>query len=296
MRSIFFLLVLVSCCHILYAQGSYREHEELGEVHWLRNYDEATLEASRTGKPILILFQEVPGCATCRNYGNNILSDPLMVEMIETAFVPLTIFNNKSGPDRSVLNRFREPTWNNPVVRIVDQHGEDVVRRLSGDYSALGLHSTISDALQAYDQTIPSYFTLLGQQYELDVNSQFEEATYQMYCFWSGEAHLGQHEAVRATEVGFAQGAEVVTVRFDPAVASREDLRAFAQIKNITEIKGGDKMRPSIRDDKYHLKNSEYNRLDLIPIQRTRINSALAQKQDPTVYLSPKQLEALERS
>ncbi len=34
---------------------------ELGMVNWRRNYDEAAAEAKRAGKPLLILFQEVPG-------------------------------------------------------------------------------------------------------------------------------------------------------------------------------------------------------------------------------------------
>ena len=35
--------------------------EELGKVKWLRNLAEATADAKKTGKPVLIMFQEVPG-------------------------------------------------------------------------------------------------------------------------------------------------------------------------------------------------------------------------------------------
>lgn len=34
---------------------------ELGKIPWLRNYDEALALARKTGKPLLLLFQEVPG-------------------------------------------------------------------------------------------------------------------------------------------------------------------------------------------------------------------------------------------
>ena len=34
---------------------------ELGTVKWLRNYDTAVAKAKATNKPLLILFQEVPG-------------------------------------------------------------------------------------------------------------------------------------------------------------------------------------------------------------------------------------------
>ena len=34
---------------------------ELGKVAWLRDYDQAVQQAKQENKPILILFQEVPG-------------------------------------------------------------------------------------------------------------------------------------------------------------------------------------------------------------------------------------------
>ena len=55
------LLTLAS----LGAAAADNEYEELGTIHWLRSYDRALELAARTGKPVLILFQEVPGCATC---------------------------------------------------------------------------------------------------------------------------------------------------------------------------------------------------------------------------------------
>ena len=35
--------------------------EELGQVHWGRSLDEAKAQSAESGKPILVLFQEVPG-------------------------------------------------------------------------------------------------------------------------------------------------------------------------------------------------------------------------------------------
>lgn len=53
---------------------------ELGRVAWMRDFEAAAVEADRTGSPLLILFQEVPGCATCRNFGKGPLSHPLVVD------------------------------------------------------------------------------------------------------------------------------------------------------------------------------------------------------------------------
>ena len=82
---------------------------ELGDVRWGRDFDAALRQAEAKGKPVFLLFQEVPGCATCRNYGQNVLTHPLIVEAIEELFVPVAIYNNKDGKDAAVLKRYREP-------------------------------------------------------------------------------------------------------------------------------------------------------------------------------------------
>ena len=38
-----------------------KQPEELGKVKWLRNYDAALKQAKAVGKPIMLVFQEVPG-------------------------------------------------------------------------------------------------------------------------------------------------------------------------------------------------------------------------------------------
>nr|MCH9660623.1 thioredoxin family protein [Bacteroidota bacterium] len=130
------------------------QDEELGKISWYRDYDSALQLSKKEGKPILILFQEVPGCATCRNYGHNVLSHPLMTEAIENEFIPLAIFNNKGGKDLKVLKKYKEPTWNNPVVRIVNDKGDNIVKRVAKDYSAKGLYNAMTAALGNYGNPI----------------------------------------------------------------------------------------------------------------------------------------------
>jgi thioredoxin-related protein len=108
---------------------SQNQDEERGKVSWYRDYKTAIKISKKENKPILIFFQEVPGCATCRNYGHNVLSHPLMTEAIENEFIPLAIFNNKKAKDLEILKKYNEPTWNNPVVRIVNSQGENIVNR-----------------------------------------------------------------------------------------------------------------------------------------------------------------------
>ncbi|MDG1058474.1 MAG: thioredoxin family protein [Flavobacteriaceae bacterium] len=77
---LFFLFANIT----LVAQQRIEQSEELGQVHWYRDYDKALAVAAKEDKDVLLLFQEVPGCSTCRNYGHNVLSHPLMVEAIES--------------------------------------------------------------------------------------------------------------------------------------------------------------------------------------------------------------------
>lgn len=138
--------------------------EELGTVSWYRNYEQALTASEKENKPVLILFQEIPGCSTCKNYGNDVLSNPLLADAIENEFIPLAIYNNKGGQDRDILKLYNEPAWNNPVVRIVNSSGDDIIPRVSGNYSAKGLYASMNLALNKEFKEIPTYFKLLGNR------------------------------------------------------------------------------------------------------------------------------------
>ncbi|HEY3245572.1 MAG TPA: thioredoxin family protein, partial [Phycisphaerae bacterium] len=98
---------------------------ELGDVAWRRGLELAAQAARKDGKPLLVLFDEVPGCETCKGYGRNVLTHPLLVEAIETCFVPVAVYNNIPGADEQTLKAFKEPAWNNPVVRIIDAESSE---------------------------------------------------------------------------------------------------------------------------------------------------------------------------
>ena len=264
------------------------QDEELGKVAWLRSYEDAVSLSVTQKKPILILFQEVPGCATCRNYGHNVLSNPLMTEAITNEFIPLAIFNNKGGSDAKILKKYNEPSWNNPVVRIVNSKGENIVKRIARDYSAKGLYNAMLSALKKEGKEIPEYIKILGK--ELSVSpSQLKERTYKMYCFWTGEKELGSQQGVVSTQAGFQQG-EVVKVHYDPSEISQNTLDDFARRHQMKPIESGT-FTWSEKDEDYYLQHSKYRYIPLSPLQRTKINSALGKRQNPNRFLSPKQQE-----
>ena len=286
---------------------------ELGKVNWLRDMDEAVAKSQKEAKPILILFQEVPGCMTCQRYGSLTLSHPLIVEAIETHFVPLAIFNNKKGKDAAVLQYYNEPSWNNPVVRIVRSDKSNITDRLSADYSPAGLVNTMLSAFRQINQSPPSYLQLLHKELQAEAGGT-EQATFSMYCFWTGEKELGQLDGVVKTKAGFMNGSEVVQVEYDPTEISFEHLlakaaaskcasRVFTSDKNqkaIASAKLGEKgvndlasFRPD-KEPKYYLGKTIYQYLPMTELQAAQANALIGEGKKPDKVFSPRQLAKLE--
>ncbi|MEM7162117.1 MAG: thioredoxin family protein [Bacteroidota bacterium] len=265
------------------------QDKELGKVSWFRNYDEAIKEAQRLNKPIFCFFQEVPGCATCRNYGFDVMSDPIMVDFIENEFIPLCIFNNKKGHDAEILKMFGEPSWNNPVVRILDVKGNSV-KRIHGKYSTKAVLEESIHALKVTN-SVPLYAEL----YHQELSARQKEALYfQMYCFWSGEGKLGDIEGVVGTEPGWMNGAEVVRVYSDGNELGKKELLEEGEKRGLKYVDEPGTFRED-KDPQYYLKNSKYASIPLLEIQKTRINSSLYNGNDPSVFLSPSQLKWLDQ-
>jgi Thioredoxin-like/Peptide methionine sulfoxide reductase len=213
-------LILTAICGLKGTTEEYSEYDrlnhdsapiELGKVNWLRNFDEAVKQSQQQNKPLLVLFQEVPGCSTASGYGKNVLSQPLIVEAVESLFVPLAIYNNIGRHDSTVLTSFGEPSWNNPVIRIMTPDRKELAPRLSGDYSQLGIVNSMIRALENNNQTVPDYLRLLKRELSARASGT-EKALFAMSCFWSGEEALGRIEGVVSTNPGFIKGHEAVEV------------------------------------------------------------------------------------
>ena len=282
---------------------------ELGKVNWLRSLDEGMSLSNKKNKPIFLLFQEVPGCSTCRNYGQDVLSHPLIVEAIEELFIPLAIYNNKQGEDAKILKYFGEPAWNNPVVRIINAEKENLIPRLSGNYTQLGVVQAMTQALQANHQKTPNYLALLEQELIAEKIGT-ETATFSMYCFWTGEKELGKLNGVLETQAGFMDGREVVKVKFDPEVIDYKKLVGEAQkaqcashiytnnnqqIKEAEKIAGKGSASPEkhFRLDstpKYYLSKTIYRFVPMTQLQAAKVNSLIGSGKSPSSILSPRQL------
>lgn len=260
---------------------------ELGKVTWFRDYKEALYQSSITNKPVLLFFQEIPGCSTCVNYGRDVLSHPLMVEFIENEFVPLAIYNNKSGADADILNLYNEPSWNNPVAHFIDKKGQDIIPKLANNYQPLGMYNKLVETLTTLNKSIPKYAQLLEDDLKMEYG-YYKQTIYETPCFWSGETTLMQHPSVKYTEAGWINGLEVVKVFYDKSKASIAELDSYAANEGLFKINNHQDYKIDKRPQ-YYLSKSPFKYLPLSKAQRANINLAIPYQRKPSGFLSPKQ-------
>ena len=293
--------------------GGRSSPRELGSIAWIRGFDAAAKKARSERKPLLVLFQEVPGCGTCVNYGEQVLSHPLIVEAAETYFVPVAVYNNIKGEDERTLKSFQEPAWNNPVVRIVTHDRKPLAKRVADDYSVGGLAAAMVEAMEKGNRDVPTYLRLLAEETAARRRG-LKRATFAMHCFWEGEGALGEVPGVIATMPGFLNKKEVVEVEFDPARISYASLvkkakalqcasQVFArdgkQQEQARKLVGSAVVRTdeAIRPDKqpkYYLSQTAYRFVPMTALQAARVNAAIGRKHDPKPLLSPRQIKLLE--
>ncbi len=258
--------------------------EELGLVRWTRGVDAALARAKTSGKPVLVLFDEVPGCSTVKGFGNGALSHPLLAEAIETHFEPVVVYNNTEG-DRAVCADYGEARWNNPVVRVLDASGSDIAERFAGPYTEAAFARSLVSALDTAGSA-PDWLRFVAD--ELEGTARADAATYSMACFWSGEAHLGEADGVLSTRTGWQGGREVVEVRYDPERTSEKTLTRHAAQGGARPMSGGT-LSPTPSDDRYRLRHTDWRSVPMTPAQASRANAMLADGDDPSALFSPRQ-------
>ncbi len=303
-----FLLLRTCIAAVLAGAAQASTHPvELGQVTWGHDVEAGFAAAKQSGRPLLLLFQEIPGCATCKNFGSGPLSQPLLVDAIESEFVPVVVTNNRPGADAAALQRFDEPACNNPVLRFFAADGTELLSRRDGIWEAAAVASRLEAALRAAGRAVPPYLALAAAEAR---SGAAVRATFGMHCFWEGEAALGGLDGVLATRAGHLQG-EVVEVTFLPELLSYErllqialehdpGLRAFARDETQWEAArrklGAQASRSdapvraaSDADQKWYLRQSPFASLPLTPAQAARMNADVAAGRDPSRWLSPRQ-------
>ncbi|MFT5129653.1 MAG: hypothetical protein ACI8W8_003278, partial [Rhodothermales bacterium] len=256
--------------------------------------------SATSGKPIFLLFQEVPGCAGCKEFGRTVLSHALLKEAVESAFEPVVVFNNQAGADKAVLEAFREPAWNYQVVRFLDAAGKDLIPRKDRIWTVDGVAGRMIAALQAAGRPVPNY--LRAVQANAAVGTQ-KEVAFAMACFWTGEARIGGIPGVIATEAGWLDNREVTRVRFDAKRLSIEALATAAKAADCAKKSYSAKQiaagyRPAqASDQKRQLTGVNLSGVkNLTPMQLTKLNALYrVDREAALTWLSPTQVQTLEQ-
>ena len=238
--------------------------EEVGTVTWGRDFDSALVSAKKTGKPVFLLFQEIPGCAGCKRFGHDVLSDPDTVSMIEQNFTPLLIHNNKPGRDADVLEKFNEPAWNYQVVRFLDASGRELIPRKEKVWDSAELKERMKLALEKAGRPVKAAAATC-------------RVAIAQPCFWSGEMKIGAIDGVKRTEAGYLNGKEVTLVDYEPDRLSLQELTRKAKAEGVatqvfTEWNSGYQKAPDF-DQKRQLQGTKYEKIKLTPEQATKVNA-----------------------
>jgi hypothetical protein len=97
--------------------------------------------------------------------------------VLERSFVPVLVFNNKQGRDAELLARYREPSWNNPVVRFFDGAGKELLERRDGVWAAGELADRMVRALETARAEVPGYLRIVRDEL---AESAWERAVFAM--------------------------------------------------------------------------------------------------------------------
>jgi hypothetical protein len=140
-----------------------------------------------------------------------------------------------------------------------------------------------------------------------------------MHCFWAGEVELGIEEGIVYTEPGYIENFEAMIIKYDTSKMSYRELletsrslnlvyQAFAHSEDQTvaarEVIGEENVEDieavkfhRVDDNahiKYYLGKTLFRHVPMTERQKIMVNSALFFEEDPTEYLSPRQLEMYE--
>jgi len=283
---------------------------EVGHVRWGRDLGAAFKASQQTRRPVLVLFQEVPGCAGCQQFGRTVLTNPLLVEAIEDEFLPVLVYNNKPE-DESILQRFKEPAWNYQVVRFLDARAGDLIPRKDRVWSLGALSGRMIEALRAAKRPVPKYLQALHAETATD---RLAASAFAMHCFWTGEVALGGVDGVVTTEAGWLEGKEVTRVVYDPTRISLPALAAKARAaKCATKVyapadgaSGLQGFETGVLDERYRKAQASDQKKQIehwkaihalpgiIDMQKTKINALAPSNRTAALeWLSPRQQSAL---
>lgn len=92
----------------------------------------------------------------------------------------MCVYNNtKDDDDARVRDVFKEPSWNNPVVRFLDGKKKDIVPRNPDQWTVEAVSRGMIETLEKTKNEIPPYLALLAEE-EASRKSGVETAVFGM--------------------------------------------------------------------------------------------------------------------
>ena len=88
------------------------------------------------------------------------------------------IRNNVDGYEKEVLERYDEPTWNNPVIRFVDGDGKDILPRKDRVWLLGDVTARVVQVLEAAEQKVPAWLATLWDETS---SEEVQTASFAMY-------------------------------------------------------------------------------------------------------------------
>lgn len=102
-----------------------------------------------------------------RKFGQEVLTNPSLVEAIKNEFHPVLVYNNRAGGmDEQLLKRLNEPAWNNQVIRFLDANGRDIIPRKDRIWTLSGVAYRMIKVLTITNRPVPEYLKALTQNYK----------------------------------------------------------------------------------------------------------------------------------
>lgn len=229
--------------------------------------------------------------------------------------MPVLVYNDRGGRDAELLERYEEPSWNNPVVRFFaagedGAPGRELLPRRDAVWDGQAVAERVIAALRAAERPVPRWLDLAVEEL---APGPFARAVLAMPCFWRGEAVLGSIAGVRSVRAGHLDGNEVVDLTYDPARLPLRELLTLAATEGcavrvwvpagslaVARAEVGDRARlldvePRVAagsDHEHDLARSPLRNLALTPLQRVRVNAWLGNGRDPAEWLTAAQRRA----
>ncbi len=269
------------------------DHQATGPdlARWGNDLQEALALAAENGRPVLALYRD--------GGAGGLTAQPLMAEAAEDLFIPLLLpaGSARDGED----------------CRIFDARERDLVPPADAVETPGQLALMMVRAVEAGNGRVPRWLRLVAEENGAEGRRMISLA---MFCFWEGEAKLGNLDGVLATRSGMMDQDEVVEVVYDPQVLGLDALVRSAQkmdcasavyahtADDLDQARKvvGDRAKPAperarmVDDDqvKYALKRTPMARLPLTPMQAAKINADIRLEENPSRWLSPRQLKMLD--